>query len=607
MGTTLTCVTPHGRELRTDLASLLTPELREKARVEANAWIKRLRLVPYDGGTMRERFTYRDDSLWWFTELYLHKMRRLDAAVATTLALDAARDQHTPARLIVDAADRVVRQTADAFGRARGIPVEVRGPAAEPSGRERASYLIGLTARLSRLRPGRRVVARHPRVAAFVHTAFWRESADEDGPEQESYIGPVLGALSRRLGPGEVSYVGVGPRHNFRARRWWDPVTPADAARPMITPIERLSRRTDLRESLALWGERRALARAITSGDAIRGAAAFNGLDLWDVLRPELEGVALLQWPWSARAMDEAAAALDALSPDVIVTYAEAGGWGRALMLEARRRRVPSVGLQHGFIYRHWLNYRHEADEMLPAGRDRGFPAPDRTLLFDRYAARSLEATGHFPPARLAVTGNPGLDALTHRLAPLTDDDRRTIRSELGVAGDRRALAFAAKFTEARTALPALADAIRARPDTHLVIKTHPAETPEVYASAFANVPNVTRTPATADLARVLAVADGLVTVNSTVAIDALALGVPALVIGLPNNLSPFVAAGVMLGATTDEEIGRQIEALLYDGNVRRRLREAAARFVAEHGIASDGHAADRAASEILALGPRSS
>ena len=33
-------------------------------------------------------------------------------------------------------------------------------------------------------------------------------------------------------------------------------------------------------------------------------------------------------------------------------------------MLEARRRGIPTAGLQHGFIYRHWLNYLHEPDEM---------------------------------------------------------------------------------------------------------------------------------------------------------------------------------------------------------------------------------------------------
>ena len=76
--------------------------------------------------------------------------------------------------------------------------------------------------------------------------------------------------------------------------------------------------------------------------------------------------------------MDEAAAALDALAPRVAITYAEAGGWGRAIMLESRRRGIPSAGLQHGFIYRHWLNYLHEPDEMTrdPAqAADGGFPS----------------------------------------------------------------------------------------------------------------------------------------------------------------------------------------------------------------------------------------
>ena len=65
--------------------------------------------------------------------------------------------------------------------------------------------------------------------------------------------------------------------------------------------------------------------------------------------------------------------------PRVVVTYAEAGGWGRAIVLESRRRGIPSVGLQHGFIYRHWLNYLHEPDEMTPDPRARcgsGLPEP---------------------------------------------------------------------------------------------------------------------------------------------------------------------------------------------------------------------------------------
>ena len=114
--------------------------------------------------------------------------------------------------------------------------------------------------------------------------------------------------------------------------------------------------------------------------------------------------------------MDEAAAALDAIEPDVAVTYAEAGGWGRALALECRRRGIPLAGLQHGFIYRHWLNYRHEPDETLAGSREPVRSAASRfpaaTLLFDEHAARHLSTAGRFPPRPLAVTGSARLDEL---------------------------------------------------------------------------------------------------------------------------------------------------------------------------------------------------
>ena len=77
---------------------------------------------------------------------------------------------------------------------------------------------------------------------------------------------------------------------------------------------------------------------------------------------------------------------------------------GRRLGTRADARgaaaRHPSVGLQHGFIYRHWLNYRHAPDEMQPSPAnpgDRGFPRPDRTLLFDGYARQHLETAGRVP------------------------------------------------------------------------------------------------------------------------------------------------------------------------------------------------------------------
>jgi hypothetical protein len=592
------------------LSTLVTPELTERARVETNAWIKRLRLVPYvvDGRTqtMRERFVYRGDSLWWFTELYLQKMRQLDRAMLTVLALDAARAQNAAAPLVITGADAAPAPPARAWGAAHGVAIDLPDAAPAAPGHYWAGAQVGLSAALSRvtraLRPGRARPAPAP-VAAFVHTAFWR--GREDG--QEGYIGPVLEALDHAA-PGAVRLVGVGPRQNFTARRTWSAVTGAmagGAKAPAITPVEDLAPWNALRGAMALWRQRATLADALVAGPGIRAAAIVHGVDLWAVLEPELRAVAEVQWPWSARAMDEAGAAIDALGCRTVVTYAEAGGWGRALMLEARRRGVRSVGVQHGFIYRHWLNYLHEPDEFEAVGNDQGFPAPDVTLVFDHFAEAHLRGAGAFPPGRLAVTGSPRLDELITRIGVMTDADRAATRDLVGaVRPEQKLVVLTAKFTEVRDVLPALVDALRTRPDVYLAIKAHPAEVGDVYTPFIDGLPNIAIVAADADLARLLAAADAVVTRNSTVAIDAMVLGLPALVIGLPNNLSPFVEAGVMLGANDADGIVRALEQLLYDREVRARIERDARAFVAQYGLRGSGTAASQAAAAILKMGP---
>jgi len=264
---------------------------------------------------------------------------------------------------------------------------------------------------------------------------------------------------------------------------------------------------------------------------------------------------------------------------------------------------VPMAGLQHGFIYRHWLNYRHEADEMQPDPRnaaDHGFPYPASTLLFDQHAERHLAAAGRFPSSALHVTGSARLDELIAAIQSLTDADLARARTE-SRAGDRSLVLFAAKEREARPFLPALVQAIRQMPDVQLVVKPHPAETTGVYTGALDGVANAHVLPPDAPLPPLLKAARALVTVNSTVAVDALSLGVPVLVIGLPNNLSPFVEAGEMRGGRTAEEIRAVLNEVLYDQEFGSTVRGQSDRRVP-----TDGRSAERSADAVLALAHRS-
>jgi hypothetical protein len=590
--------------LATDLDRHLDADAAERAEVEANQWIKQLRHARVDGQTFRDRFTCRGDSLWWFAEIYLHKQRVIVDAFRARYALERLAGDAPGASWNLNGATPVVAHVARQIASSRRIAVDGTAQASTRIRQRAKARFHTWTALADRLRPSPPPPATTGGVVAFVHSAFARGDAGD-----EAYTGPVLSELVARLGPGRLQLVGLGPRTSFRVRGWRDRLREfADPAASALalTPVEAFARWRDLADSNTQWRARRRAARALAASQDLRDMSKLEVLDLWPLVEPELEGIATLQFPWSVRAMDDAGAALEALKPDAIVTYAEAGGWGRALMLEARRRRIPSAALQHGFIYRHWLNYRHEPDEAEPsatnAAGDHGFPFPDRTLLFDEYAREYLERAGAFPPASLAVTGSPRLDRLVASARSLSDSTRAALRDSLGARSHEAIVTVASKHSQIAAAFPALVDAVRSRTDVVLVVKPHPAEGPEPYVREARVASNVRIAPPTADLGALTALSSVLVTVNSTAAIEAIALDVPALVVNLPNNLSPFVEAGVMAGAAEPAAIGPALEGLLYDREMRGRLAAARRAFADRYGIRADGGAAARAADLIVGL-----
>ena len=560
-------------ERRVSLRSYLTPADEEAAHEGAHNWIKGLRNLPVDGATFRDRFTIRGDSLWWFTEIYLHREQVVLDIHRAIAAFDTLIRREHPSAIEVRTESTVVWCLAPLVAAARGVG----GPASNfASVSWRRMARLDLRARslnLSALITAERFRRPPPSgggisLAAFIHRAFWR-SGTEDGTA-ESYIGPVLSEIERRTGPGFIRYVGVGPATNFRTRRRW--TAPAGTG-GIVTPVERYASRGMLAASREMWRRRNKHFATLRDAPALRAAAIIKGIDCWPMIREQLAGVAWLQWPWSIRAMDEAAAALDALEPSGVLTYAEAGGWGRALILEARRRAIPSVGLQHGFIYRHWLNYRHELDEMESTATP-PFPHPTETLLFDHYAQRHLQERGRYPAEALRVTGSPRLDDLRDSIRRLDEESTHKTRRALGVAEDGRIVLITTKEKEARPVLEACCAAAARVPDVAIVIKPHPAETAEAYAEVVRAVPSVSVSPPSITLAELLASAAVVVTVNSTVAVDAAALEIPALVIGLPNNLSPFVDAGAFAGASEPAEVTGVLGRILYDEGFRQQLAE---------------------------------
>ena len=145
------------------------------------------------------------------------------------------------------------------------------------------------------------------------------------------------------------------------------------------------------------------------------------------------------------------------------------------------------------------------------------------------------------------MTGSARLDTI---VGGVTRDRRRGAQRAAAISGrdadDARRRWWPSKFTQIAPAFAALVEAAagdarraaggQAAPGRGRAIRTSQAAGGARHVSDVAAFRRI--------WAPLTAIADAIVTVNSTAAIEAMLLDVPALVVALPNNLTPFVDAG---------------------------------------------------------------
>ena len=509
----------------------------------------------------------------------------------------------------VDRRTPLVRPVAARFAAARGRAVQrPRRPAAGTRGAgrawTRARSWLQRRALGSRLRPAqhRRRRTSRARSLAFVHRAFWRSerrrrqrrAVHRSGAESTRGRLPEAGSSTSASGRRRTSARGGG---GIRCS-----ATPVRASRAPHRGV-RVARCPDVLEA--------ALARAARAADARSGAATdsaptrrSSGCDCWPIIRDELAGIALLQWPWSARAMDEARRRARRARP---VRRADLRRGGR--LGPRHRARVPAARHPDG---RPAARLHLPALAELPARArrdvagdpehpaDAGFPHPVRDPALRRATPQRHLSRGATFRTAAARHRQPRLDDLLRTMRqPVTEDVARA-RAEAGArASGCPGPGHDQMEGSADSPAPVPRTRPAALPGVHVAIKAHPAETPEAYArrprTALPRHRPARGSPAGAAARRQPC--------RRHRQLHRCArrrrARVPALVIGLPNNLSPFVEAGMMAGSEDDPADALSGFSTMRGSGSRCRRRQA---FLSRFHIGSDGRAAERSAAAVLSL-----
>ena len=254
-----------------------------------------------------------------------------------------------------------------------------------------------------------------------------------------------------------MHYVGIGPRTNFRARRWWD-----RAENRRTRPASCQSNATRRLAHFAGAGD---VARpspypscACSSAD-MRAHAVIRGCDCWPLVRGSSRASRCCSFPGRRARWTKRPRRLPPSSPEVAVTYAEAGRLGtraRARVPPARHSpRRPAARIHLPPLAELPARSRTKCSPIHANQPIRGFPLPAATLLFDEHAARQLRRPAAFRRDRLRVTGSARLDELVG-LGAKPDAGRHRARPAARPAPATRAAARALRRQGTRgAAVPA--------------------------------------------------------------------------------------------------------------------------------------------------------
>ncbi len=278
--------------------------------------------------------------------------------------------------------------------------------------------------------------------------------------------------------------------------------------------------------------------------------------------------------------------ALDAYAPAVVLTFHVYGPVVMPLLVEARRRSIPCLCLQHGAIGPRYLT--------IPS------PPYAETLVFGEYARGIMQQTS---PAGTAVrvTGHCLYDSAQAGAAPVPRPE--VARLAAGVNG---LVVLCAQFNEAtyydreRWWMAEVARSCREL-DARLVIKVHPSDSAEAVGryrtlersadGAVVVVPH-----GQYPLEELLAACDVMVTRDSTAVFEANLLDKPVVTINLSpwEEELPYAATGGALGVYRFEDIQPALTRALLDSATREALAKSRPEFLRLHTGPADGQATAR-------------
>jgi len=309
-----------------------------------------------------------------------------------------------------------------------------------------------------------------------------------------------------------------------------------------------------------------------------------NGINIFCILKPTFNHLAKYITVSSILYLELMKKAISIEGPDLIIISDEYDTIGKAATLAGKLNGVPTLAIQHGTIYPLHPGYIHFPSEVSKQVSINHSLIPDKTAVYGSYTKEILNNHCNYPNDAVEITGQPRYDILA-RVKEIFDKEEFLKR--YGLDTDKKIVLLitqnrrvSEKFL--RTAVKALKQLI----DVQTIIKPHPNENKkwlmevlkeEDYKAVILNPK--------ANTYEALYACDLMITVYSTVAIEAMCLRKPVIIVnllGMPDPL-PYVDIGAALGVYEEGDVNQAITDALFKTEIKEKLIEGMEKFVNYH------------------------
>jgi len=345
----------------------------------------------------------------------------------------------------------------------------------------------------------------------------------------------------------------------------------------------------------------------LKKSDEFKKSLTYEDISLYDILQYDIELVLKnFKTYMSATFIETAKRILDIIKPSVILMHDEYGALQLSIIQEAKKRKIPTVSIQHSANFESHLSYIHLKHHIQDEKNNLNFPIPQKMCVWSEKSKESLIHHGNFPENVPVITGDPRIDFLPNAAKQFT---RENICQKLKIPIKNKIIVFATQplknIKEKELHTNSVFKSIKKFDNVFLLIKVHPLEDDLSFYKDIAKKFNVTNYSIQKffNLYEILYISDVVIITQSTVGSEAMRMKKPVIclnMLGLHEN-EPILKSGIPFIVNSEPQLITAIQNCFKIETIYKKIIDGESFAEKEMGKA-DGQASKRIANLITEL-----